>query len=154
VNDSGYISKDTLARFVAAENHKVDRIVCHLWQNLYDPGAPVEVIVNLELVFGDTSHLVISANEEENTLEAIDFDLKRAQEELRSEFGEKIRLHAVDASATSMWKDVSGKILKSVRLSREGDRFMGDSLVLDFGGEQRIISMSPLDGLVIDFFEV
>ena len=52
-----------------------------------------------------------------------------------------------------MWADVVGKKLESVKLTRSGEYYKADSLILDFGSEKREISISPMDGLIIDYYE-
>ena len=35
----------------------------------------------------------------------------------------------------------------------EGDYYLSDSVMLDFGEERRTVSISPVDGIIIDFYE-
>jgi hypothetical protein len=62
-------------------------------------------------------------------------------------------LFAVDASTTKMWEDIVGKTLQSVRIVKEGEYHKAGSVLLVFNGEKRIISVNPLDGLVLDYYE-
>ncbi len=148
-----YFSNEALARFVAAQGKTVEKVVCHLWQNAIDKSGTVELIDNVELHFAGSEKLTISCNSEGNGLEAIAFDYKKAAREIHEEFEGKIKLFAVDASATKMWEDVKGKTLVKVRLTKQGDFYKADSLVLDFGDEKREITAAPLDGLIIDYYE-
>jgi hypothetical protein len=148
-----YFNSQALARLVAAEGKKVNKVICHLWQNRMDKNTPLEIIDNLELHFDTNQKLTISCNAEGSGLDAIDFDYAAASAEMATEFGDSIRLLAVDASQTTMWKDVIGLKLSGVRLSKSEDKYLADSLVLDFGEEKREISSGPVDGLVIDYFE-
>jgi hypothetical protein len=52
-----------------------------------------------------------------------------------------------------MWEDVIGLTLESVRIIKEGDYHKAGSLLLVFGKEKRIVSVNPLDGLIIDYYE-
>jgi hypothetical protein len=52
-----------------------------------------------------------------------------------------------------MWETIPGKVLISMRVTREEENYKADSLVLDFGDEGRTIAISPNDGLVIDYYE-
>jgi hypothetical protein len=151
--DESYFGHQALARFVASQGKTVSKVVCHLWQNRSDKQAPLEIIDNVELHFGSAERLTISCNAEGNGLDAIDFDYVAASAELAKEFGDTIRLFAVDASATTMWKPVIGQKLKAVQLTKKGEHYLADSLVLDFGEERREVKAGPLDGLVIDYFE-
>ncbi|MCU0361625.1 MAG: hypothetical protein MUF75_13110 [Bacteroidia bacterium] len=148
-----YFSNEALARFVAAQNRMVEKIVCHLWQNKIQQGSTVELIDNLELHFTDKQKLTIGCNAEGDGLDAFEFNYQQAAKEIESQFEGKIKLFAVNASATKMWEDVIGKTLVAVRLSKSNEHYKADALILDFGEEKREISISPLDGLVIDYYE-
>lgn len=146
-------SNEALARFVAAQGRSIEKIICHLWQNITNKDAPIEIIDNVEFHFSDGNRLTISCNADGDGMDAIDYDYKTARAVLEHEFGGKIRIFAVDASSTKMWADVVGKKLEAVRLSRSGDHYRADALIMDFGDEKREITIAPLDGLVIDYYE-
>lgn len=148
-----YFSNEALARFVSAQGKKVEKIICHLWQNTIDANGAIEIIDNVELHFTDKQKLTIACNQNGDGLDAIDFDYKKTAIELHKEFEGKIKLFAVDASTTKMWTEVIGLTLESVRIIKEGDYHKAGSVLLVFGGEKRIISISPLDGLIIDYYE-
>lgn len=148
-----YFSDEALARFVSAQGKTVEKIICHLWQNSIDKNATVELIDNLELHFTDGQKLTISCNENGDGLDAIHFEYKKAVVEIEKEFEGRIKLFAVNASTTKMWKDVIGLTLQSVRIIKEGDYHKAGSVLLVFGEEKRIVSISPLDGLIIDYYE-
>jgi len=148
-----YFSDEALARFVSAQGKTVEKIVCHLWQNTFDKNGSVELIDNLELHFTDKQKLTISCNENGDGLDAINFNYKAAASELEKEFEGKIKLFGVNASETKMWEDVIGLTLESVRIIKEGDYHKAGSVLLVFGKEKRIVSINPLDGLIIDYYE-
>ncbi len=148
-----YFSNEALARFVAAQNRRVEKIVCHLWQNKIQEGNTVELIDNLQLHFTDKQHLTIGCNAEGDGLDAFEFNYAKTAKEIEQEFSGKIKLFAVNASATKMWEGVIGKTLLAVRVSKSNEQYKADSVVLDFGDEKREISISPLDGIVIDYYE-
>jgi hypothetical protein len=150
---NSYFSDEALARFVSAQGKTVEKIVCHLWQNTFDKSGAVELIDNVELHFTDQQKLTISCNESGEGLDAIQFNYKQAAQALHQEFEGKIKLFAVDASTTKMWTDVIGSTLESVRIIKEGDYHKAGSVLLIFNGEKRIVSISPLDGLIIDYYE-
>lgn len=148
-----YFSHEALARFVSAQGKTVSKIICHLWQNTINTSATVEIIDNLELHFTDNQKLTIACNQIGDGLDAIDFNYEKTAREIHAEFEGKIRLYAVNASTTEMWEDVIGLTLESVRIIKEGDYHKAGSALLVFGKEKRIVSISPLDGLVIDYYE-
>lgn len=152
-SSKSYFTDHALAHFVAAEGLTVHRIICHLWVNSMDRNAPIEIIDNVELHFGSDKKLTIGCDAEGTGLDILNFDYDESAADLKKEFGDKIRMYAVDASATKMWKDVVGKVLKRVRISKDNDKYMSDTIVLDFGEEKREIKAAPLDGVIIDYFE-
>jgi hypothetical protein len=83
----------------------------------------------------------------------INFDYKKTAKDLHKEFEGKIKLFSVNASATEMWVDVIGKTLENVKIVKEGEYHKAGSVLLELEKEKRIISISPLDGLVIDYYE-
>ncbi len=148
-----YFSNEALARFVSAQNKTVEKVICHLWQNLHNANEAVEIIDNVELHFTDKQKLTISCNPDGDGLDAIDYNYKEAAIQVQQEFGNKIKLFAIDASSTKMWEDVIGKTLEKVQLTKDKDYYKADALMLNFGEERREIAISPLDGLVIDYYE-
>ncbi len=148
-----YFSNEALARFVAAQGRTIEKVVCHLWQNNLGKTEVVEIIDNVELHFTDKQKLTISCNTEGNGLDAIDFNYKTSALELHKEFDGKIKLFSIDASSTKMWEEVIGKKLTKIRVTKSGDYYKADSVILDIEEEKREISISPLDGLVIDYYE-
>jgi hypothetical protein len=148
-----FFTSEALARFVSAQDLIVEKIVCHLWQNTIDANNTVELIDNVELHFNGDKKLTISCNEAGDGLDVIDFDYRKTARALHTEYDGRIKLFAVDASTTKMWESVIGKVLKKVRVTRDDGNYLADSIVLDFGEELREISIAPLDGLIIDYYE-
>lgn len=148
-----YFSNEALARFAAAQGKTVAKIVCHLWQNSTNKNDVIEIIDNVEIHFSDGQKLSIACNENGDGLDAVSFDLKQISLELEEEFEGKIKVFALNASSTKMWEDVIGKQLETIQISKENDYYKADSVLLNFGKEKRIISISPLDGLIIDYYE-
>jgi hypothetical protein len=153
MDHNNYFSDEALARFVTAQGKTIEKIICHLWQNTIDKNGTVEIIDNIELHFTDKQKLTITCNENSDGLDVIQFDYKKTAIELQKEFEGKIKLFAVDASSTKMWEDVIGKTLESVRIVKEGEYHKAGSALLVFTDEKRIISVNPLDGLVLDYYE-
>jgi hypothetical protein len=148
-----YFSKDSLQRFIAAEGQAVEKVICHLWLNLSQKEETMELIDNVELHFNGGNKLTIGCNPQSSGLEADDFNLDETLVALKQEFGDKIKVFAIDASTTSIWKDIIGSTLEKIRLTKEADNYKSDAIVLDFGDEKREIAISPMDGLIIDYFE-
>jgi len=148
-----FFTNEALARFVAAQGRTVEKVVCHLWLNSSNKNDVVEIIDNVEFCFADGTKLTLSCNADGDALDAIDYDYKAASQAVEQEFDGKIKIYAINASGTTIWKDVIGKTLDIVGVTRSGEHYKADSVVMHFGEERREISIAPLDGLVIDYYE-
>ncbi|MEI6020972.1 MAG: hypothetical protein WCR21_07570 [Bacteroidota bacterium] len=153
MKDVIFFTNEALARFIAAQGRTVQKVVCHLWQNNFNPSNVFEIIDNVELHFKDGQKITIGCNDAGNGLDAMEYDPKIVAKHLREEFDGKMKLFSIDASETSMWKDVIGKELRLVRLTKDGDFYVANTLMLDFGDEKREIMINPEDGIIIDFYE-
>ena len=150
---SNYFSDMALARFVAAQNRCVEKVICHLFINFVDQNNPLQVIENVQFVFKDGNVLTIGLNDEGNGLDAVEFKFEAENHFIPEEFRDKIKFLPVDASSTTLWKEIIGLDLIAVRLTRDQEHYKSDAVVLDFGNEKREITLGPLDGLMIDYFE-
>ncbi|MDP3557321.1 MAG: hypothetical protein Q8T03_08095 [Bacteroidota bacterium] len=148
-----FFTNEALARFASAQGKTIEKIVCHLWQNKSQPKEVVEVIDNVELHFTDKQKLTISSTPDGDGLDAIEYDYKTAAIAIEKELGGKIKIYAIDASDTKMWKDVIGKTLTKVGIEKEGDLYRSNAILLDFGDEKREIEINPLDGIIIDQYD-
>lgn len=143
-----------LKLLTSIEGKTLKKIVCYFWVNRLNPNDSVELIDNVELYFTDESSLVITCNEDSNGIDVVhDFDFEQEKNHLKQEFGDKIRIIPIDASTTKMWTDVIGETIEAVQLSRDGENYLNDALILNFGTEKRTIGISPTDGLIIDYWE-
>ena len=148
-----FFSSQALAAFASSQGKEVDQIVCCMWQNLTDSAQPIELIDHIQIRFSDKTMLAIGCNDEGDALDILRPDLSEISAALEKEFAGKIKLHALDASGTSMWKDVISKKLISIQITKTGENYVSDSVMLNFGEEKRTISLNPLDGLLLDYYE-
>jgi hypothetical protein len=153
MKDSIYFTNEALARFIAAQGRVVQKVICHLWQNNFNPNNVFEIIDNVEIYFEDGQKITFGCNINGTGLDAFDFDAQLTAKQLKEEFKGKIKLFRLDASATKMWEEVIGKTLHLVRLTKESEYYKADALILDFGEEKREIIINPEDGIIIDFYE-
>lgn len=146
---------DTQLKLLSSiEGKTLKKIVCYFWVNRLNPNESVELIDNVELVFNDETSVVITCNEDSNGIDVIDdFNFEDEKNQLKQEFGDKIRIIPIDASTTKMWTDVIGETIEAVQLSKDGEHYLNDALILSFGTEKRTIGISPSDGLIIDYWE-
>lgn len=152
--NKAYFTPESLKRLIEAQHKELKGVICFLWQNGINKSDVVELIDHVQLVFIDGYKLTLGSNSDNSGLEAIDYDFETEKAELEKEFAGKIKLFAVNASSTKMWKDVLGKKLASIQITKEAEAsYLSDSVLLNFGDEKRTIGISPLDGLIIDFYE-
>ena len=148
-----YFSAQALKSFVAAEQKVIKTVICYLWHNAINKEEIVELIYGIEFAFADNSRLNLGSNNDNTGLEVIDFNFEAEKKNIENEYAGKIKLFAVNASFTKMWEEVIGKKLNTIQLTKQNENYLSDSILLNFGEERRIVSISPLDGLVIDFYE-
>jgi len=148
-----FFTADSLKRLIASEGKVLKGVIVFFWQNSINKNDVVELIDHLQFVFTDGYKLTLGCNEDNSGILAVDYDFEVEKKALADEFGDKIKLIPINASPTKMWKEVEGLKLESVQLTKDGDYYLSDSVVFNFGAERRIVSISPADGLIIDFFE-
>lgn len=148
-----YFDPESLKKLIASEGKEVKAVLCYLWQNSINKDEVVELIDVFEILFTDNYRLSLCSNPDANGMEAIAYDYSAEKKEIEKEHGDKIKIYGVNASGTKMWTDVIGKKLVSVQLTKQDSNYLSDSVVFNFGEERRIVSISPLDGLIIDFYE-
>ncbi len=149
-----HFTDNQLKLITAAEGKTLKKVMIYFWVNRFNPNEQVELIDNVELIFTDDTNLVITSNEENAGIDVIsDFNFEEEKAGLKQEFGDKIKIIPIDASATKMWTDVIGETIEAFELSREDEQFLNDALIINFGTEKRSIGLSPADGLIIDYWE-
>ncbi|MDF2449189.1 MAG: hypothetical protein K0R26_1693 [Bacteroidota bacterium] len=148
-----HFTNHQLQLLATAEGKILKKVMIYFWVNRFNPEAQVDLIDNVELVFED-SNLVITCNEEGTGIDVLtDFNFEEEKNQLKQEFGDKIKIIPIDASTTKMWTDVIGQTIDGFQLSKEDTQFLNDALIIDFGTEKRSIGISPNDGLIIDYWE-
>lgn len=149
-----HFSDHQLQLLTSAEGKTLKKVVIYFWVNRFNPNAQIDLIDNVELLFNDDTSLVITCDDESNGISVLnDFNFEEEKENLKLEFGDKIKIIPIDASTTKMWTDVIGETIEAIKLSKEDEQFLNDALVISFGAEKRSIGISPSDGLIIDYWE-
>jgi hypothetical protein len=150
-----HFTDEQLKNITSAEGKVLQKVVIYFWVNRFNPEAHVDLIDNVELFFTDETSLVITCNEDSDGINILnDFNLEEEKALLKAEFGDKIKIIPIDASTTKMWTDVIGETILSIDLSKDGDNYINDAIILNFGiKEKRTIGISPSDGLIIDYWE-
>lgn len=125
-----------------AEGKTLQKVIIYFWVNKLNPSENVELIDNVKLLFTDNSYLMLTCNEESNGIDVLDFfEFDEEKKRLHDEFGDKIKLIPIDASGTKMWTDVINQSLEAIELSRDGEEYMNDALILNFGIERELLAL-------------
>lgn len=152
INQRKFFSTNELILLNTLHDKELKDVYCYLWVNKVNSKEPLDMIMALELVTNDKS-VFLSIHDTDEAIEVNNFCFEDIQNQLKEEFGEKIKIFRLCASDIGMWKDCIGKKIYAVELTREDDNYYSDSVLLNFGEEMRIINASPLDGLIIDYYE-
>jgi hypothetical protein len=147
-----FFSNEELVLLNALHDKELKEVYCYLWVNKVNSKHPLDMIMALELVT-DEKPIILSIHDTDEAIEVNNFDFDSIQHQLNEEFGDKIKIYRISASDTGMWKNCIGKKIQAVELTREDKNYYSDSILLNFGEEMRIVNASPLDGLIIDFYE-
>lgn len=147
-----FFSNEELIHLNTLHDRELKEVYCYLWVNKVNAKHPLDMIMALELVTDEQS-IILSIHDTDEAIEVNNFDFDAIQHQLNDDFGDKIKIYRLSASDTGMWKDCIGKKIQSVELTREDNNYYSDSILLNFGEEMRIVNASPLDGLIIDFYE-
>ena len=108
----------------STEGKILKKVLIYFWVNRLNPDAQIDLIDNVELVFTDESSIVVTCNEESTGINVLDdFNFEEEKVNLKTEFGDKIKIIPIDASGTKMWIDVIGQTIQAFELSKELLRF-------------------------------
>ena len=143
-----------LKLITSAEGKTLKKVIIYFWVNKLNPAESVELIDNVKFLFNDDTYLMMACNQDSNGIDVLDhFSFEDEKQRLKDEFGDRIKIIPIDASTTKMWEDVIGQTIESVELSKNEEEYLDDALIINFGIEKRTIGISPLDGLIIDYWE-
>ncbi|MFN5183460.1 MAG: hypothetical protein ACK5D5_10625 [Bacteroidota bacterium] len=149
-----YFSLNELKRLNELEGKILKNIIYFVWINKTVENNPYVFIDKLKLQTQDDLELTLSASEESDRIffdDQFDFELQSIK--FKNEFEGKIILKEYNANNDKFWKDITGNEIRSVQLSKDGNEYLADALILDFGAEKRLIGVSPEEGLIIDYHE-
>lgn len=149
-----YFTNQEINTLASIEGKILKKVICYFWINKLNPNESIELIDNIECVFHDETSIVITCNENSTGISILnDFNIEDEKKALSSNHGDKIKIIPIDASKTKMWESVINEALESIDVTKEGGSYLNDALILNFGSEKRTIGISPLDGLIIDYWE-
>lgn len=149
-----HFSFDDLKKLQSLEGKQLSDVIYFVWVNRIQQNAPLVFIDKLQLKFSDGSFVTLTAGEDSDALHFVeDFDPAAEALKLDQEFNGKIILKPHNSSKDRFWSGVVNHTIETVSLSKDGQHYLADAIVLNFGTEKRLIGVSPEEGILIDFFE-
>lgn len=132
------------------EKLQVNDVFYYVWHDQPRPGvAPHRFLYAVEMVFDTGSSLLISSGEDSEAIRLLTADdLADTAMRLQKIHGKPV-LQRFPASIQPMWRDITGKTLDGIRLSRnEAGLFLNDALMFDFGEQRILVRLSEREGLL------
>ncbi len=126
----------------------------YLWLNQPGEGsAPRRFLYTLELVFENAGALLLSSGEDSEAICLIGAEeLVETARRLQQLHG-KALIQRVPAGVQPLWRESVGKVLTSIRLSRnDAGLFLNDALLLDFGERRILVRLGEREGLLAGEF--
>lgn len=132
------------------EQQSLDNVQYYIWHNQAEAGTmPHRFLYALELIFDSGEPLLLSSGDDSEAIRML------TAENLVETAGRLQRLHGkpviqrFSAGVQPMWRDVTGKTLQHIRLSRnEAGLYLNDAVLLDFGDHRMLVRLSEREGLL------
>lgn len=152
---SEYFSHDHLKKLKSTEGHVLKNVVYHNWINNTNSSDRFEFLDKLELQFDNGSVVITVPETDESGLMLADqFDAEKYRLLLLHEFGGKIDIRSDNMNSNVLWENSIGKKLVTLGVVHEGDNvYSNNSILLDFGGEDKLEVRPGIDGVIIEPFE-
>ncbi|MCC6462014.1 MAG: hypothetical protein IT260_16185 [Saprospiraceae bacterium] len=142
---------EDLEALQAFEGRELTDVNYYLWLNRTEAGAaPYRFLYTLELAFGYDGALLLSSGEDSTAIRLIAPEtLIRTAQQLQTLHGQ-VSIQRVNAGAFPLWQPAIGKLLATIRLSRnDAGLYWNDALLLDFGAWQILVQISQKEGLEV-----
>lgn len=133
------------------ENQTLREVHHTQWVNKTNPADIFEFTFAVTLVF-DNGRLTLSADEDNMAILPGDADFERKRYELLHAFNGRIDLRDDAMNGSALWAPAINETLHSIELVKEDDLYRSDSMLLNFGKEQIVISLG-LEGLTVEPYE-
>ncbi|MGE0566447.1 MAG: hypothetical protein AB7O73_00745 [Bacteroidia bacterium] len=143
---------EEVATLLGSQGKELHSVLIYLWQNK-SGNESLEIIDAIKFILDDNIELTLTCDPESESITLTSFDFLEYKRQHESEINDSIIIHEVNAGTTGMWKDTIKKKLKAVLLTKTKNGYASDSIVFDFEGEKRLLSINPLDGLLLDYYE-
>lgn len=140
-----------LQAFQAVENLMLNDVNYYLWLNRpSEGGEPYRFLYAIEWLFDNEKSLLVAANDDSTAILVSDLETLIRQIQALPLPAGTVTLQAVNAGAFLLWQPHIGHPLDAIRLSRnEEGLYLNDALVLDFGRQAILVSLSMQEGLEV-----
>ena len=132
------------------EKQVLDNVTYYIWHNQPEAGAmPHRFLYALELVFDTGESLLLSSGDDSESIRLLTAEnLVDTAEKLKRLHGKPV-MQRIPAGMQPVWREVTGKILQHIRLSRnEAGFYLNDAVLLDFGDRRVLVRLSEREGLL------
>mgnify|MGYP007073212637 CR=1 FL=1 len=142
---------EELQAFQAVEACALLDVNYYLWLNNTDPEKPpYRFMYCLELIFERQGALLLSSGEDSTAIRVISAETLIKTARTLQSLHKQVSIQRVSAGAFPVWQPAIGQLLQAVRLSRDtSGLYLNDALVLDFGRNRVLISLSRREGLEV-----
>lgn len=132
------------------EKQTLDNVNYYIWHNQPEAGVmPHRFLYALELIFDTGESLLLSSGDDSEAIRLLTAErLVETAHHLQRIHGKPV-MQRVAAGIQPLWREVVGKLLQHIRLSRnEAGLFLNDALLLDFGDHRILVRLSEREGLL------
>lgn len=132
------------------EKQSLDSVNYYIWHNQAESGTmPHRFLYALELIFGTGDSLLLSSGDDSEAIRLLTAEnLVDTASRLQRMHGKPV-IQRIQAGIQPVWREVIGKTLQHIRLSRnEAGLFLNDAVLLDFDERRLLIRLSEREGLL------
>ncbi|MBV6440470.1 MAG: hypothetical protein DYG98_13625 [Haliscomenobacteraceae bacterium CHB4] len=132
------------------EKQVLEGVNYYIWHNQPEAGTmPHRFLYTLELVFDTGESLLLSSGDDSEAIRLITAEnLVETAHRLQRLHGKPV-IQRVAAGIQPVWREVVGKTLQFIRLSRnEAGLYLNDAILLDFGERRVLVRLSEREGLL------
>lgn len=134
----------------AFEKQVLERVNYYIWHNQTEAGTiPHRFLYAVELLFDGGEPLLLSSGDDSEAIRLLTAEaLTETARRLQQMHGKPVMQRAV-AGIQPLWREVVGKMLEHIRLTRDEEGlYLNDSILLDFGEHRVLVYLSEREGLL------
>jgi hypothetical protein len=141
---------EEIQALLAFQQQRFTGVRYYIWHNQPEAGAmPHRFLYAVELLFDGNESLFLTSGEDSEAIRLATADnIAAVADKLRQLHGKPVLL-SITATGQPLWRDVAGKQLQAIRLSRnEAGWYLNDAVLLDFGPQSILLRLTERGGLL------